>query len=322
MLDILHTKSSDEWGGQETRTILEAEHLGRRRHRVHIAGPSNSGIDREARRRGIPFIPTSMRSVMDPNGWFRLHRLLRRERPAILPTHNSKDTWLAGLTGKRIGVPVLIRTRHVSIPVHAHRLNPVYRIPDRIIVTASATRDHLVRQYGLDPERVVTLPTSVDLERFGFHVSGRPFREKFRLDERFPLVRIAAQFHGSKGHDTFTEAARLLSDENPNTRFLFVGDGLRRNLIREKVEQEGIPDRIRLTGYRDDIPAVMAALDVLVTASVRTDGIPQAGLQVMVTGFPLVGTDIGESRRFSGTVKRDSSSGRATRRHSRMPWGG
>lgn len=322
MLDILHTKSSDEWGGQETRTILKAEHLGRRRHRVYIAGPSNSGIDREARRRGIPFIPTSMRSVMDPNGWFRLHRLLRRERPAILPTHNSKDTWLAGLTSKRIGVPVLIRTRHVSIPVHAHRLNPVYRIPDRIIVTASATRDHLVRQYGLDPERVVTLPTGVDLERFGFHVSGRPFREKFRLDERFPLVGIAAQFHGSKEHDTFTEAARLLSDENPNTRFLFVGDGLRRNLIREKVEQEGIPDRIRLTGYRDDIPAVMAALDVLVTASVRTDGIPQAGLQVMVTGFPLVGTDIGESRRFSGTVKRDSSSGRATRWHSRMPWGG
>lgn len=88
------------------------------------------------------------------------------------------------------------------------------------------------------------------------------------------------------------------------------------------MEQEGIPDRIRLTGYRDDIPAVMAALDVLVTTSVRTDGIPQAGLQVMVTGFPLVGTDIGESRRFSGTVKRDSSSGRATRRHSRMPWGG
>ena len=190
MLDILHTESSDGWGGQEARTVLKAEHLGRRGHRVRIAGPSNSGIGREARRRGIPFIPISMRSVMDLNGWFRLHRLLRRERPAILHTHSSKDSWLAGLAGKRTGVLVLIRTRHVSIPVHAHRLNPVYRIPDRIIVTASAIRDHLVRQYGLEPERVVTLPTGVDLDRFGPHVSGRPFREEFGLDERTPLVGI------------------------------------------------------------------------------------------------------------------------------------
>ncbi len=293
MLDILHTESSDGWGGQEARTVLEAEHLGRRGHRVRIAGPSNSGIGREARRRGIPFIPIPMRSVMDLNGWFRLHRLLRRERPAILHTHSSKDSWLAGLAGKRTGVPVLIRTRHVSIPVHAHRLNPVYRIPDRIIVTASATRDHLVRQYGLEPERVVTLPTGVDLDRFGPHVSGRPFREEFGLDERTPLVGIVAQLRGSKGHDTFIEAARLLSGENPDTRFLVVGDGLWRNIVREKVDREGMTDRVRLTGYREDIPAVMAALDVLVMASIRTDGIPQAGLQAMATGLPLVGTDVG-----------------------------
>ena len=173
MLDILHTESSAGWGGQEARTILEADHLTRRGHRVRVAGPSGSGIEREARRRGLPFLAAPIRSVADPLALLRIFRLLRRERPAILHTHSSKDSWLAGLAGKGAGVPVIFRTRHVSIPVRAHRLNPVYQIPDRILVTASATREHLVSRCGVPPGRVITLPTGVDLGRFGPHVSGR-----------------------------------------------------------------------------------------------------------------------------------------------------
>ena len=293
MLNILHTESSDGWGGQEARTVLEAEHFVRRGHRVRIAGPPNSGIAREAHRRGIPFVPIPIRSVMDLKGWYQLCRLLRHEQPTILHTHSSKDSWLAGLAGKQAGIPALIRTRHVSIPVHAHRLNLVYRIPDRIIVTASVTRNHLVKQYGLNPDRVVTLPTGVDLNKFGPHISGKSFREEFGLGKTTPLVGIIAQFRGSKGHNIFIEAAKILSDQNPKIRFFIVGDGLWRDLIREKVKQEGMADRIHLTGYREDIPSVMAALDVMVIASIRTDGIPQAGLQAMATGVPLVGTNVG-----------------------------
>lgn len=293
MLNILHTESSDGWGGQEARTVLEAEHFGQRGHRVRIAGPPNSGIGREAHRRGVPFVPILMRSVMDLSGWYQFCRLLRHEQPTILHTHSSKDSWLAGLAGKQAGVPALIRTRHVSIPVHAHRLNLVYKIPDRIIVTASITRNHLVKHCGLDPNRVVTLPTGVDLNQFGPHISGKPFREEFGLDETTPIVGIVAQLRGSKGHDIFIEAARILSDQNPEMRFFIVGDGLWGDLIKEKVKQEKMTNRIHLTGYREDIPAVMAALDVMVIASIRTDGIPQAGLQAMATGVPLVGTNVG-----------------------------
>ncbi|MDP6084484.1 MAG: glycosyltransferase [Nitrospinota bacterium] len=293
MLDILHTESSAGWGGQEARTILEADHLSRRGHRVRVAGPSGSGIEGEARRRGLPFLPAPIRSVADPLALVRIFRLLRRERPAILHTHSSKDSWLAGLAGKSAGVPVIFRTRHVSIPVRAHRLNPVYRIPDRILVTASATRDHLVSRCGVPPDRVITLPTGVDLGRFGPHVSGRPFREAFGFGEGTPVVGIVAQLRGSKGHDHFIEAARILSARNPEARFFIVGDGLWRDLVAEKVRSEKMTARVTLTGFREDIPEVMAALDVLVIASTRTDGIPQAGLQAMATGVPVVGTRVG-----------------------------
>ncbi|MFQ5692552.1 MAG: glycosyltransferase family 4 protein, partial [Nitrospinota bacterium] len=308
MLDILHTESSTGWGGQEARTVLEAEHLTRRGHRVRIAGPPESGIGREARRRGLPFHPLPIRSVLDLPAFVRLLRLLRRDRPLILHTHSSKDSWLAGLAGRRAGVPVLFRTRHVSIPVRAHRLNPVYRLPDRILVTAAATRDHLVRRCGLPPERVIILPTGVDLERFdprvpeggasgrgpsGREPAGRAFREEFGLGPETPAVGIVAQLRGSKGHDTFIEAARSLSGRRPEARFFIVGDGLWRDLVAEKVRAEGMGGRVILTGYREDVPEILAGLDVVVIASTRTDGIPQAGLQALATGVPVVGTNVG-----------------------------
>lgn len=293
MLDVLHTESSAGWGGQEARTVLEAEHLTRRGHRVRIAGPPGSGIEREAKRRGLPFFALPMRSVADLSAYVRLARLLRRERPLVLHTHSSKDSWLAGVAGRRAEVPALLRTRHVFIPVRPHRLNPVYWLADRVIVTASATRDHLVEACGLPPGRVVVLPTGVDLEKFGPHVSGRAFREEFGLGPRAPAVGIVAQLRGSKGHDHFIEAARLLSGKRPDARFFIVGDGLWRGLVAEKVRREGVEGRVVMTGYREDVPAVLAALDVLVIASTRTDGVPQAGLQALATGVPVVGTKVG-----------------------------
>lgn len=293
MLDILHTESSTGWGGQETRTVLEAEHLTRRGHRVRIAGPPGSGIEREARRRGLPFFPTPIRSVLDPTAYLRLVRFLRREKPLILHTHSSKDSWLAGLAGRRACVPVIFRTRHVSIPVRPQRLNPVYRLPDRIIVTAAAIRNDLVGRCGLAPDRVVPLPTGVDLQRFGPHVSGRAFREEFGLGAKTPAVGMVAQLRGSKGHDHFIQAARLLCRRKPDVKFFIVGNGRRRALIGEKIRSEGMQERVTMTGYREDIPNVMSALDVLVIASTRTDGIPQAGLQALATGVPVVGTQVG-----------------------------
>jgi glycosyltransferase involved in cell wall biosynthesis len=293
MLDILHTESSIGWGGQEARTILEAEHLVRRGHRVSILGPPGSGIERESNRRSLRFFPEPLRSVADLPAYFRLVRLLRREKPLILHTHSSKDSWLGALAGKRAQVPAIVRTRHVSIPVRAHRLNPVYRLPDRVIVTAAATREHLVHRCRIPPERVVTVPTGVDLNRFGPGLSGRGFRQEFRLDDRTPLVGIVAQLRGSKGHDQFIEAARQIVGRNPAVRFFIVGDGLWRKLVEEKIGAEGMREYVTMTGYREDIPNVMAALDVLVIASTRTDGIPQAGLQAMAAGRPVVGTNVG-----------------------------
>ncbi|MDA1000647.1 MAG: glycosyltransferase family 4 protein [bacterium] len=292
-LNILHTEASPGLGGQEKRILLEAVVLEKRGHRVHIAGQPHGLIRKEAEEAGLSFHPIRMRTSWDPAALFRLICLIRKIRPHLIHTHSSKDSWLAGVAGRLMGVPV-VRTRHVSIPVSGNALNWVYLLPKRIFTTADLIRRMLIEQKVCKGDRVSVLPTGVDLSAFHDGVSGEGFRAEFGLSGETPAVGIIAQLRKSKGHDHFLAAARILRDRGVSARFFVVGDGHWRDIFREEAERLGLlGGTVRFLGYRTDIPQIMAGLDLLVIASTRTEGIPQVALQAMAMRLPVVGTDIG-----------------------------
>lgn len=292
-LNILHTEASPGLGGQEKRILLEASSLEKRGHRVHIAGQPHGLIRKEAEEAGLSFHPVRMRTCWDLAALFQLILLIRKIRPHIIHTHSSKDSWLAGLAGRLLGVPV-VRTRHVSIPVSGNMLNWVYLLPKRILTTADLIRRMLIEQKVCKEGRVSVLPTGVDLAAFDDRLSGEPFRAEFGLSGETLAVGLIAQLRNSKGHGHFFAAARILRDKGVSARFFVVGDGESRDIIRGEAERLGLLDgTVRFLGYRTDIPAIMAGLDLLVIASTRTEGIPQVALQAMAMRLPIVGTDIG-----------------------------
>src|SRR5919112_2062745 len=125
-LAIAHTEASLGWGGQEIRTLTEAAGFIARGHRVDIV-----------------------------NG------------------HSSTDTWLDALACRWLRVrdrprPVLIRTRHVSIPVpHNRATRWLYqRATTRIVTTGEMLRAQLVRDNGIDPARIDSVPTGIDPAAF------------------------------------------------------------------------------------------------------------------------------------------------------------
>jgi glycosyltransferase involved in cell wall biosynthesis len=291
MRTVLHTESSQGHGGQEIRTIAEVRWLLGHGWGALIACQPDSPLFAEAKASGLPVEAIRMRSATDIGAVLRLRRLMRERDVSVVHTHSSVDSWLAGAAAKSLGRPV-IRTRHVSIPIGRRRAL-VYRLADRIITSGEGVRA-IVIAAGIAPERVVSISAGVDGGRFHAGVSGRPVRDELRLGQS-KVVGLVANVRGSKGHNVFLDAARAVIASEPDARFLIVGDGVGFDEVSRRVREMGLDARVRLTGFRRDIPEVMAALDVLVLPSIRSEAIPQVIPQALAVGTPVVASTVGGS---------------------------
>jgi len=288
---VLHTESSHGHGGQEIRTLAETRWLIDHGWRSLIVCQPDSPLLAEARASSIPVEAVRMGSAIDIGAIVRLRRLMRERGVSLVHTHSSVDSWLGGVAAKSLGRPV-VRSRHVSIPIRRRRAL-VYRLADRIITSGEGVRAMVIGA-GITSERVVAISAGVDSARFHPGVSGKAVRDELGLGAA-PVVGLVANVRGSKGHNVFLDAARAVLAVAPETRFLIVGDGVGFDDVKDRVRQLGLEAEVRLTGFRRDIPEVMAALDVLALPSIRSEAIPQVIPQALAVGTPVVASTVGGS---------------------------
>jgi glycosyltransferase involved in cell wall biosynthesis len=231
-----------------------------------------------------------MRHPLDVVAMLRVRRLLTAHQADLVHTHSSVDSWVAGVAGRSLRLPV-VRSRHVSIPVPRRR-TLVYRLAHRILTSAERVKAILVAA-GLDGSRITAVPPGVDTERFHPAVSGQRVRAELGLIG--PVAGLVANIRGSKGHDVFLEAARDVVAVMPSARFLIVGDGVGFDDVKAGVTRLGLDRAVTMTGFRRDIPEVMASLDVLVLPSIRSEATSQVILQALAVGTPVIATAIGGS---------------------------
>ncbi len=295
MWTIVHTESSMGWGGQEIRILTELVHFTKRGYRVGLVCQSGSEVSQRARRFGIRTWELPFRRPFDlPTAW-RIYRILKEEGVDLVNTHSSLDSWVASFAARMAKVPV-IRTRHLSVPL---RRNPLSRLVyshlcDKIVTTGEAIRQRLLGELRLDPQKVVAIPTGVDLDRFDpKKVRGEGVRADLGLEASVPVVGMVAVLRSWKGHRIFLEAVPLIRRMIPQAKFLFVGDGPQRANIERWIRGMGLEGVVIMTGHREDIPEVLAALDVVVSASTTAEGVPQALLQALAMERPVVATGAG-----------------------------
>jgi glycosyltransferase involved in cell wall biosynthesis len=229
-----------------------------------------------------------MRRALDLRAFRALRCLMRDRAVDLVHTHSSIDSWVAGLAARSLRLPI-VRSRHVTIPIRAPL---VYRLADRIIASGERA-GAAVSQAGIAREKIVAIPPGVDLERFHPDVDGKTVRDELGL--RGPLVGLVANVRGSKGHRYLLEAAPAVLREFPDARFVIVGAGVGFDDVGRRVREMGLDREVRMLGFRRDIPEVMAALDVLVLPSIKSEATSQVILQALAVGTPVVATSIGGS---------------------------
>lgn len=231
-----------------------------------------------------------------------LWRTLRRERPDVLHTHNPKPGIYGRVLGRLAGVPLVVHTTH---GLYAAPDDP---LPKRLVVyalEAFASRwSHvelvqnpedlaLMARWRLAPRRKLRLlGNGVDLDRFrpAAPAERAAGRGALAVGDGDVVVGLVARLVAEKGIGELIDAVAELG---PPFRLLLVGphDPEKADALPEAVLDRARTGGAILTGHREDVDALYAAMDVFCLPSHR-EGFPRAAMEAAASGLPVVASDI------------------------------
>jgi glycosyltransferase involved in cell wall biosynthesis len=107
-----------------------------------------------------------------------------------------------------------------------------------------------------------------------------------------PLIGIVARLDPVKNHASLLRAMRHVIDTYSDATLLVIGDGPLRKKLEELATDLGLGRGIRFLGMRDDVPALLGALDVLVLCSL-SEGLSVSLIEECAAGKPTVATAVG-----------------------------
>jgi glycosyltransferase involved in cell wall biosynthesis len=304
VIRVLHLITRLDVGGSAENTVISATRM----PKAEFASSVISGrtvdppprLAETLRDAGVPFfeVPHLRRPVAvvrDCRALWQVWRLIRRLRPDIVHTHSSKAGFIGRVAARLAGVPHILYTPHghvfqgyFSAPVTRsfvvlERL--AARWTDRIITLTDAEADqHLALGIGR-PGQFVTIPSGIDLDAA---VAATPTR----LVTDGPAIGTVARLVPIKGHAFLLDAAPEVLRQHPAARFILVGDGETRPALEAQARKLGVSDRVLFTGYRDDVPALLAGIDLVVLPSLN-EGMGRVLVTAMALGKPIVATRVG-----------------------------
>lgn len=265
-----------------------------RGHPVWLMAPSHANLFGRCQEAGIGTAVIRPGKLRFPFEAMRLASWLKREKIDVLNTHSSADGWLVGVAGRMAKVPLLIRSRHidVSYPNRWLSRHAFTTLADHVLTTSQKITAHFQENFQLADDRITTLPTGIDVRKF--HPEGaksEAITKYGRLD--LPAIAMISVLRSWKGHDTFLDAIQRLQKEGFAARYFIVGDGPQKDALNGKIANAGLSDVIHLCGHREDVADILRAIDVLVIASTKHEGVPQIGLQALASKTAVVGSDVG-----------------------------
>ncbi len=256
-------------------TISGIKQLMKRGIHVELLCAAESRIHIEANNLGIILHPVKARGYFHPFTSLRIAFIIRRINFDIIHTHASKDLWILvpALQFLRRRIP-LILTKHIGSFIekkdYLHRR--LYKYVTRAIAISTAIKNNILDTTPLSADRILLIPNGVDTGKFNpAAVSGKEVREEFNIKPDELLIGMMARFSPGKGHEEFVKAASELNKEYDNLRFIIIGEASRGEDEYEagiKAYSEELKlNNLIFTGYRSDIPELLAALDIFVFPS-------------------------------------------------------
>jgi len=302
--NVLHLIGSFHIGGTERQAVQLARLLADDGvYRIFIGCLDSAGqLADEASSISSAEIPEyKLSSFYDLNFWSQIRRcmsFIKEREIGIIHTHDFYTNFFGMLAGFLAGVPVrLASKRNTFSKTNKQQLveRQAFRAADKILVNADAVMASLIER-GVDASKIVRSFNGVDLERFDKGLSSRSETlSRLGLADCVgkQLITIVANMRSDvKNHRMFLRSAAAITSRSSNAVFVLAGEGELTNSLKDEAAALGLHENVHFLGRCDDVPKLLSVSDVCVLTS-RTEGFPNAILEYMAAGKPVVATDVG-----------------------------
>ncbi len=299
---VLHVIASLDLGGAERMlaALVAAKRPAPLRQHVAVLMPGGA-LTPEIRAAGVPVAELGLRRAADaPFATFRLARLVRTLRPAAIQTWmyyaDLLGLWALELSSRRRATRLYWGIRCSDMDMGRYRRALRWTVaacarraarPDAVIANSHAGLE-VHRRLGYAPRAAAVIANGIDVARFAADpVARRRVRAELAIPGDATVAVHVARVDPMKDHGLLIAAATAL----PDMIFIAAGAG---------TESLAAPANVRALGLRRDIPALLAAGDIVLSTSAYGEGFANTLAEGMAAGLPAVATDVGDARLIVG----------------------
>ncbi len=268
---------------------------------------SNGEWMHKVREQGVRTVPVAIARTLNPlshwRSYRRLVRLFRRERFDMVHVHTPIAALLGRLAAKRAGVPTVVYTAH---GFYFHERMALWKRAlfvalekwggwyIDILFTQAEEDAESARRLRLCRGKVIeAIGNGVDPARFAPAGDGGEARRRLRAELNTPedsvVVMMTGRMVAEKGYP------ELFAAMAGQDAILWAAGARLESDHAAPVDAAGVPSNVRLLGYRPDVPDLLRAADIFTLPSHR-EGMPRSIIEAMMTGLPVIATDIRGSR--------------------------
>jgi glycosyltransferase involved in cell wall biosynthesis len=292
-IKVLHLITHLGVGGAQDNTLLTVKGHSRDRYEVHLAAGQDETdwVDRGREYADafylFPALYRSVSPIADIQVLSQLTRFIKEHNYDIVHTHSAKAGTVGRIAARRANVPIIIHTFHsfgwqVAHTFHtSSRRNYTASIKKRLYI--------LIERYVASiSDALITVSELNKEEAIDLNLAPAVNFTNMRLNPDQPIVGTIGRLSIQKAPLDFITAAKIVLQQKPDIQFIMVGDGPLAPEVRQAIGDE---PRIKVLGYRDDVPEILSILDVFALSSLW-EGLGRALTEAMIMGVPVAVTAV------------------------------
>ena len=294
---IAFVVDNTEFAGYERAVLQLAGGLPRARFEAAVACSPGGEFVEQLHDLGVPVLGVGADEEGGVRAALNLAREFRSYRPDIVHVYGA-GALVGVIAAKLARVPIIASSGRIGGQRDAaRRMSPQWfleqiagRFVDKYVVLNRSVGDELATRYRVSPSKVVVIPNGVGLERYDpVHPRSEAWRARLGIPNSAMLVGGIGRLVPEKG---FRELVRAFAAESfHNVWLIIAGDGPDWEELHALVDVFDLRGRVLLPGFVDDVPGLLADLDVFVLPSLAEEH-PVVLLEAMAMACPVVATEI------------------------------